>query len=221
MRILLVEDNEKLAGHVRTMLQRDSYSVDSAYDGEEGERRARGSAYDLILLDIMLPKKDGVSVCKALRADDITTPIIMMTARGEVDERVQGLDSGADDYLVKPFDMKELLARVRALLRRPTESIGETLSAQDIIMTTSSRRVTHAGTVLTLTAKEYAVLEYLLRNKGRVITRDDLLSHCWDFAYDPLSNITDAYIKQLRKKLNDTHEQYITTVRGAGYILNA
>ncbi len=221
MRILLVEDNEKLAQHVKTMLERDSYSVDCAYDGEEGERRARGSDYDLILLDIMLPKKDGVSVCKSLRADDITTPVIMITARGEVDDRVQGLDSGADDYLVKPFDMKELLARVRALLRRPAESIGETLTAQDIVMTTSNRKVMHANTALKLTAKEYSVLEYLLRNTGRVVTRDDLLHHCWDFAYDPMSNITDAYIKQLRKKLNDTNERYITTVRGAGYILNA
>lgn len=221
MRLLLVEDNTKLSQHIRTMLERESYSVDCEYDGEAGERAAHATSYDLILLDIMLPKKDGMRVCSDLREEGVVTPILMMTARGEVDDRVQGLDSGADDYLVKPFEMRELLARVRALLRRPKEKKGETLRAQDVTMVTTLRRVTQGTQALSLTVKEYAVLEYLLRHAGSVVTRDELLQHCWDFAYDPMSNITDAYIKQLRKKLHDTDETYIATVRGVGYTFNA
>ncbi|QQR82836.1 response regulator transcription factor [Candidatus Campbellbacteria bacterium] len=221
MRVLLIEDNVKLAQHIRTMLERESYSVDCEHDGEAGERAVRATPYDLIVLDIMLPKKNGIAVCADLRKDGIYTPILMMTARGEVDDRVEGLDSGADDYVVKPFDMKELLARVRALLRRPKESVGEIFSAQDVALSTSTRAVTQKGKKIALTIKEYAVLEYLLRNKGRTVTRDELLHHCWDFSYDPFSNITDAYIKQLRKKLHDTNEKYISTVRGVGYTFNA
>lgn len=220
MRILVVEDNEKLLGYMKTMLEQDGYSVDVAQDGEAGERMVRASAYDLVVLDVMLPKKDGVAVCKSLRDEDIVVPIIMVTARGEVDQRIQGLDSGADDYLVKPFEMRELLARVRALLRRPQERLNEILTLGDVTFNLASRSVYQGKNVIHMTPKELSVLEYLMRNKGRVVTRDELLAHCWDFAYDPESNITDVYIKQLRKKLNDTNEQYITTVRGAGYTAN-
>lgn len=220
MRILVVEDNEKLLGYMTTMLEQDGYSVDVARDGEAGERAVHASTYDLIVLDIMLPLKDGVAVCRSLRDEDIVVPIIMVTARGEVDQRIQGLDSGADDYLVKPFEMRELLARVRALLRRPQERLHEILTLGDVTFNLASRTVLQGKKVIRMTPKELSVLEYLMRNKGRVVTRDELLAHCWDFAYDPESNITDVYIKQLRKKLNDTNEQYITTVRGAGYTAN-
>lgn len=220
MRILVVEDNEKLSGYMKTMLEQDGYSVDVARDGEAGERAAHASTYDLIVLDVMLPLKDGVAVCRSLRDEDIVIPIIMVTARGEVDQRIQGLDSGADDYLVKPFEMRELLARVRALLRRPQERLNEVLTLGDVTFNLASRAVFKGDKVIHMTPKELSVLEYLMRNKRRVVTRDELLAHCWDFAYDPESNITDVYIKQLRKKLNDTDEHYITTVRGAGYTAN-
>lgn len=217
MKILLVEDSEKLAKYTKQMLEEEGYAVDSAYDGEAGERMARLGGRDLIILDVMLPKKDGVAVCKSLRDDDINLPIIMITARGEIDDKILGLDSGADDYLVKPFEMKELLARVRALLRRPQERVHMTLEVQDISLDYNTRQVTQKGKELSLTQKEYAVLEYLMRNAGLVVSREQLLEHCWDFAYSAFSNITDVYIKQLRKKLKDTDEKYIQTIRGAGY----
>ncbi len=220
MRILIVEDNEKLLGYMKEMLEQDGYAVDVARDGEAGERVARASTYDLIVLDLLLPEKDGISVCRSLRDDDVVVPIIMVTALGEVDHRIQGLDSGADDYLVKPFDMKELLARVRALLRRPQERLGEVLSLGDVSFDLTSRAVHQGKRQVYMTPKELSVLEYFMRNKGRVITRDELLAHCWDFAYDPESNITDAYIKQIRKKLHDTEGHYIKTIRGAGYTAN-
>ena len=220
MRILIVEDNQKLLGYMKDMLEHDGYAVDVARDGEAGERMARASAYGLIVLGRLLPGKDGVAVCKSLRDDDVVIPIIMVTALGEINNRIQGLDSGADDYLVKPFDMKELLARVRALLRRPQERLGEVLSLGDVSFDLTSRAVHQGKRQVHMTPKELSVLEYFMRNKGRVVTRDELLAHCWDFAYDPESNITDAYIKQIRKKLHDTEGHYIKTIRGAGYTAN-
>lgn len=221
MRILVVEDNEKLGRYMKESLEHEGYAVDVVLDGGAGERMALSRQHDCIVLDVMLPEKDGITLCRDLRAQGLMTPILMATAKGELDDRIIGLDSGADDYVVKPFALSELSARVRALLRRPPVHMGEVLTAQDISLSTADRSVTHAGAPLPLTLKEYTVLEYLLRNKGRVVSRDDLLAHCWDFAYDPESNITDAYIKQLRKKLNDTDETYIRTVRGMGYSLNA
>ena len=221
MRILIVEDNEKLGRYIKESLEGDGYAVDVVLDGEAGERMALSGQHDCIVLDVMLPEKDGIAVCKSLREADVLTPIIMATAKSGVDDRILGLDSGADDYIVKPFALEELRARIRALLRRPAERMGENLTAQDIVIETIGRTVTQKGKQIALTLKEYAVLEYLVRNKGRVVSRDDLLAHCWDFAYDPFSNITDAYIKQLRKKLHDNNETYIRTVRGAGYAFNA
>ncbi len=221
MRILVVEDNEKLGRYIKESLEGDGYAVDVVTDGTSGERMALSGHHDCIVLDIMLPEKDGISVCKDLREANILTPIIMATAKSTLDDKIMGLDSGADDYIVKPFALEELRARVRTLLRRPAERIHEKLTAKDIVIDTSDRIVTQNGELLALTLKEYAVLEYLIRNKGRVVSRDDLLAHCWDFAYDPFSNITDAYIKQLRKKLHDKDETYIRTVRGAGYAFNA
>jgi DNA-binding response OmpR family regulator len=217
MRILVVEDNEKLAKYTKQMLEEDGFAVDSVHEGEQAERMIRSDNYDLVILDIMLPKKDGISICKDVRNDNINLPIIMITAKGEVDDKILGLDSGADDYLVKPFEMKELLARVRALLRRPQNKIITKLKVQDIELDNNKHIVIKKGTNLSLTLKEYAILEYLMMNADQVITREQLLEHCWDFAYSAFSNITDVYIKQLRKKLKDTNEKYIQTIRGVGY----
>ncbi len=188
-----------------------------AIDGEVGERLVRTGNYDLVILDIMLPKKNGVDVCKSLRNEDMNMPIIMITAKGEVDDRILGLDSGADDYLVKPFEMKELLARIRALLRRPQDKMVTSLEVQDIVLDNNTHTVIKNGQPLLLTLKEYSILEYLMRNTDKVISREQLLEHCWDFAYSAFSNITDVYIKQLRRKLKDTDEKYIQTIRGVGY----
>ncbi len=217
MRILVVEDNQKLAGYIRKALRQKSYAVDCVYDGEAGEKRTIFGDYDLMILDIMLPKKDGFSVCKSLRKQNINIPIIMLTAKGEIDDKVEGLDSGADDYLVKPFELKELLARVRALLRRPLEKSEEILKAKDISIDNSKHTITQNNKTLSLTLKEYAVLEYLIRNKGQVVSREQILDHCWDWAFDYFSNVVDVYIKQLRKKINDQNGKYIKTIRGIGY----
>ncbi|QQR76509.1 response regulator transcription factor [Candidatus Nomurabacteria bacterium] len=221
MRILLVEDNEKLAKYTKQMLYEEGYSVDVISDGIAGERMARSGSHDLLILDIMLPSKDGIAVCKSLRESDVNLPIIMITARGEVDDRVLGLDSGADDYLVKPFEMKELLARIRALLRRPESKISETLSIQDITLDSTKHQVFKKGVLIPLTLKEYSILEYLMRNVDTVVSREQLLEHCWDFAYSAFSNITDVYIKRLREKFKDTDEKYIKTIRGVGYVFNS
>jgi DNA-binding response OmpR family regulator len=217
MRILIVEDNQKLADYIKKALEQKSYSVDCVYDGESGEKRAVFGEYDLLILDIMLPKKDGIEVCKSLREKNINLPIIMLTAKGELDDRVEGLDGGADDYLVKPFELQELLARIRALLRRPKEKIAEILNAQDIIIDNATHTVKKADKELKLTLKEFAVLEYLIRNKGQLVNREQILDHCWDFAFDSFSNIVDVYIKQLRRKLNDKNGKYIKTIREMGY----
>jgi DNA-binding response OmpR family regulator len=217
MRILIVEDNQKLAQYIKQMFEEEGYAVDSASDGETGERMAGGGAYDAIILDVMLPSKDGIAVCKDLRGVDMNAPILMLTARGDVDDRVLGLDSGADDYLVKPFEMKELLARTRALLRRPQNTFIGVLTVQDLTLDPTKHIVTKKNKSISLTQKEYSILEYLMRNADTVVTREQLLEHCWDFAYSAFSNITDVYIRQLRKKLKDTNEHYIQTIRGVGY----
>ncbi len=219
MRILIVEDNQKLAKYTAQMLEESGYAVDTAPDGEMGERMAEMRVYDLVILDIMLPKKDGIAVCTFLRAQGNTVPVLMLTAMGETDDRVLGLDSGADDYLVKPFEMKELMARVRSLLRRPQDTFVEKLEVQDLILDPIQHSVIKGKKVISLTLKEYSILEYLMRNVDAVVTREQLLEHCWDFAYSAFSNITDVYIRQLRKKLNDTNERYIQTIRGVGYKL--
>lgn len=221
MRILIVEDNKKLAGYIKKGLEKNGYVADCVYDGENGEERAIFGEYDLIILDLMLPKKDGISVCCTLRDKSINTPVIMLTAKGELDDRVNGLDSGADDYLVKPFELQELLARLRALLRRPIKSIPIIITAQDISLDNAKHLVKQGEKELTLTLKEYMVLEYLMINKGQVLMRDQFLDHCWDFAYDSFSNIVDVYIKRLRRKLNDKNEKYIKTIRGVGYKFQA
>ena len=218
MKILIVEDNEKISKYITHTLQEEAYAVDQVYDGVTGERRILNGDYDAIILDIMLPEKDGVSVCKSVRVAGITTPILMLTAKGDVADKILGLDSGADDYMLKPFAMEELLARIRALLRRPTGKLGEKLSVQDITLTTATRAVQRGSRTISLTLKEYTILEYLMRNAGTIVTREQLLDHCWDFAYSAFSNITDVYVKQIRQKLGGAHDTYIQTIRGTGYL---
>ncbi|MCA9356760.1 response regulator transcription factor [Candidatus Nomurabacteria bacterium] len=219
MKILVVEDNERIAKYIKQMLEEESFAVDVVGDGETGERRILSDTYDLIILDIMLPLKDGVSVCRDVRMAHNTTPILMLTAKGEIEDKITGLDSGADDYLLKPFVMEELLARVRALLRRPTVQVPDELVVQDVILNSQSRIVTVSGKQISLTLKEFSILEYLMRHAGSVVTREQLIEHCWDFAYSAFSNITDVYVKQLRQKLGleNNHDKYIKTIRGVGY----
>ncbi len=217
MRILVVEDNIKIAKNLKTILDHHSFSVDLAHDGDSGEKLALSTKYDLVILDLMLPKKDGLSICKDLRKKDINVPIIMLTALGELDDKIEGLDSGADDYLVKPFAMQELLARIRALLRRPGEKHEEIISGRDVSIEPDKHLVTRGGEKISLTVKEYALLYYLMINKGQIISREKLLEHCWDFASNTFSNIVDAHIKQLRKKLSNKNDEYIETIRGVGY----
>lgn len=219
MRILVVEDNEKISKYIKQALAEEGYSVDCVYDGESGERMAKSGNIDLVVLDLMLPGKDGLSLCKDLRSENINIPIIMLTAKSELEDKILGLDSGADDYLVKPFEIKELIARIRALLRRPENNLGELLQVQDLVLDTQKHIFSQNGKEISLTLKEYSVLEYMMRNVNTVVTRESLLEHCWDFAYSAFSNITDVYIKQIRKKINDKDEKYIETIRGVGYKL--
>lgn len=219
MRILVIEDNEKISKYIKQALTEKGYAVDCIFEGISGERMAKSGNYDLIVLDVMLPQKDGISICISLREANINIPIIILTAKSELDDKLIGLDSGADDYLVKPFEIKELIARIRALLRRPETNLGELLKVQDLVLDTNKHLLIKNNKEISLTLKEYSILEYLMRNVGIVVTREKLLEHCWDFAYSSLSNITDVYMKQLRKKLEDTNEKYIKTIRGVGYEL--
>jgi len=218
MKILIVEDNEKISKYITDTLIDETFSVDQVYDGETGERRIMSGTYDAVILDVMLPKKDGLAVCKSVRAQGSVIPILMLTALGEIKDRVLGLDSGADDYLIKPFALAELVARIKSLLRRPTETVLDIITVQDIVIETASHTVYQGNNKVMLTLKEYAVLEYLMRNAGKVVTREQLLEHCWDFAYNAFSNITDVYIKQLRQKLEKKQSTYIKTIRGVGYV---
>ncbi len=220
MRILLVEDEARVAGFIAKGLREQSYAVDIARDGEEALYHAAINQYDLVILDLMLPLKDGNAVCRELRSSGFGAPILMLTARDAVDDRVAGLDSGADDYMAKPFDFKELLARLRALARRSSGLRPKVLCAADLTLDTGSHAVTRGGRTMVLTAKEYALLEFLLMNQGRVVGREDIAQHVWDQAFDPLTNIIDVYIKRLRAKLDSgAAPRLIHTRRGEGYIL--
>lgn len=222
VRILLVEDEAGVAGFVAKGLREQTYAVDLARDGEQGLHLASVNEYDLMILDVMLPLKNGHAVCRELRSQGCRTPILMLTARGAVDDRVAGLDCGADDYLTKPFDFKELLARLRALRRRAAVLRPERLSVADLTLDTASHAVTRGGKRVNLTAKEYALLEYLVLNQGRLVGREQIAQHVWDENFDPFSNIIDVYIKRLRAKM-DTRaaERLIHTRRGEGYLLAA
>jgi DNA-binding response OmpR family regulator len=218
MHILLVEDEPKLNANLKKALQEQSYAVDSAFDGEEGLDWALLNAYDVIVLDINLPRMNGIEVCKQLRARKNATPILMLTARDAVSDKVVGLDAGADDYLTKPFAQAELLARIRALLRRDSSAKDPVLRCGDLELDTNTRDVRRAGQSVRLTSKEYAVLEYLMRQQNRVLSRDQIAEHVWDYEFDGISNIVDVYIRYLRRKLDDDFEpKLIETIRGAGY----
>ncbi len=218
MRILLVEDNRRLNDSLRKLLQEDGYAVDTAFDGLEGEEAARISVYDVIILDIMLPGKDGLEVCHDLRNHRINTPILMLTARDALDDRVRGLDSGADDYLVKPFEIDELRARIRALLRRDSTEKTGSLTIDDLQLDPAAHTVQRAGEPIELTAKEFSLLEYMMRHPNRLITREMAEEHLWSYDHVVASNVVDVYIRRLRRKVDDPYPvKLLETIRGAGY----
>ena len=220
MRILVVEDEQKVASFIQKGLEEEGHAVDVALDGEDGLTMALDAVHDLVVLDIMLPKRDGLSVLRELRQRRIQTPVLLLTARDAVPDRVTGLDAGADDYLVKPFAFDELLARIRALLRRRGGDRLAVLTAADLSLDPATREVRRGGKKIELTAKEFALLEYLLRNKGRVLNRALIAQHVWDYDFDSSTNVIDVYINYLRKKVDaDFTPRLIHTVRGAGYVL--
>jgi DNA-binding response OmpR family regulator len=220
MRILLIEDNRRLNTSLKTSLLDEGYAVDSAYDGEEGQELAEMAPYDAIILDIMLPKKDGLQVCRDLRKQRINTPTIMLTAKDTVEDRVQGLDNGADDYLIKPFAFQELRARLRALLRRDASDKSGTLTIADLVLDPAAHTVERSGQHIDLTAKEFSLLEYFMRNPNRLITRQMAETHIWSYDFDGTSNVVDVYIRRLRRKIDDPFDvKLLETLRGAGYRL--
>lgn len=215
MRILVVEDEHGIAGAIKKGLEQEKYVVDVSYDGEDGYDLASEGVYDLIILDVMLPGMDGFTVAKKLRKDDIHTPILMLTARGQLGDKIKGLDSGADDYLIKPFAFEELLARIRALTRRPKHMVENTLKVKDIEIDTVGYTVKRKGKVIDLSRKEYALLEYLVRNAGVVLSKQKIITHVWDYDADILDNTVEVYIRNLRHKLSKPN--VIETKRGFGY----
>lgn len=220
MRILLVEDDADLAQFIRKGLKEEQYAVDVATDGEEGLELALNTAYDLLILDIMLPKLDGLTLCRRIRDKGNMTPVLLLTARNTLEDKISGFDTGADQFLPKPFAFVELLAQIRALLRRGSSQQIVQLQAADLRLDPASHRVWRAGQEIALTNKEYALLEFLLRNKNRVLTRTAIIEHVWDISYDPMTNIVDAHIRALRAKIDrDFSPPLIATVRGAGYML--
>ena len=220
MRVLLIEDNRRLSDSLRITLEEDGYAVDVAYDGLDGEEMGLVPSYDILILDIMLPGKDGLEVCRELRDRHITTPILMLTARDALDDRVLGLDSGADDYLVKPFEVDELRARLRALLRRDSSSKSGMLQVADLILDPAAHTVQRAGRLIELTAKEFSLLEYFLRHPNHLVTREKLDEHLWSYDHVIASNVVDVYVRRLRNKIDDPSEvKLLETLRGAGYRL--
>ena len=221
MRVLIIEDEPELREQIATTLRRQNYTVDTAGDGAIGLDMVCTEPYDLLILDIMLPVQDGFAVLRELRDENIATPVLMLTARVEVEDRVRGLDLGADDYLLKPFSMAELLARIRALLRRSHTQTSLLLTVGDIRLDTGTREVTRNGQPVSVTRKEFALLEFLLYNRNRAISRFNLAEHVWGDAFDPftMSNTIDVHIRNLRRKLDDQAGQVIVTVRGIGYMV--
>ncbi len=220
MRILVVEDEEKVASFIRKGLEEERYAVDVALDGEEGLELALINPYDLVILDLMLPKLDGFRVLEKLREEEVSTPVLVLTAKDNLSDKVRGLDVGADDYLTKPFAFAELLARVRALLRRGKPQRSPVLKVADLALDPAARRVTRAGQTIELTAKEYALLEYFMRHAGQVLTRTMISEHVWDQSFDSYTNVIDVYVNYLRKKVDQGFEpKLIHTIRGAGYVM--
>ena len=222
MRVLLVEDDQRIARFVGKGLRERAYAVDVAADSEEALYKFAVNDYDAVVLDVMIPGRNGFEVCRELRAGGSHVPVLMLTARDAVADRVMGLDSGADDYLTKPFEVAELAARLRALMRRGHVFRPPTIAIADLMIDTRAQRVTRGGRDIALTAKEYALLEYLAREAGRVVTRTEIAEHVWDEHFDPASNLIDVHINRLRRKLDDGHNTpLIHTRRGAGYVMVA
>ena len=219
MRILLIEDEHKIANSIAKGLEQETYAVDVCYDGTSGYDMAVGEEYDLIVLDRMLPGMDGIDLVKKLRTENIHTPVLMLTAKGQIDDRVEGLNSGADDYLVKPFAFVELLARVKALSRRPKQTVSSELTLGDLTVNTLNYEVRRAGKLIKLSSKEYALLEYLMHHKNTIITKDKIINHVWNYDADVLPNSVEVYIKHLRDKIDAPFSgpTLIHTVRGFGY----
>ncbi len=220
MRILVVEDEKKVASFIKKGLEEQSYAVDAVYDGIEGEKYATLNEYDLIILDVLLPRQDGIVTCQKIRLKKVETPVLMLTALGETEDKVRGLDSGADDYLTKPFQFEELLARVRALLRRKSQDKSTVLQVGGLALDPVTRTVEREGKPIRLTNKEFALLEYFLRNKGQLLSRVNLAQHVWNVSFDMESNVIDVYVKLLRRKIDKGFDKpLLHTVVGAGYVL--
>jgi DNA-binding response OmpR family regulator len=223
MRLLIAEDEEEVAKLLKKTLEKEAYAVDYLTDGEAALRRLEISSkdYDLAILDLMLPRKSGLEICREIRAKNITLPILVLTTRDDVNDKVTALELGADDYLTKPFSMQELLARIRALLRRPVQSLPTELSIQDVTLNTSTRKVHRNHKEISLTVKEFSLLEYLMRHPNQVISRNQIIDHLWGYDFISGSNIVDVHIKNLRKKINNRKSKILETVRGMGYRVRA
>jgi heavy metal response regulator len=222
MKILVIEDEKKVANFIKKGLEEATYSVDLAKDGEEGIYMAESEDYDLIILDLMLPRKDGIAVMKELRQMKVRVPILVLSAKDTVDDKILGLDSGADDYLTKPFAFTELLARIRALLRRGENIAPVKLQVSDLVLDTVTREVVRAGKEIKLTNREYALLEYFMMNEGKPLSRTQLSEHVWDYTFDTFSNVIDVYVNYLRNKVDYNFDtKLIHTVRGVGYVFKA
>ena len=220
MRILVAEDEKNLNSIIVKSLKANNYTVDACYDGEEALDYAEFAEYDAIVLDIMMPKMDGIEVVKRLRSKNNKVPVLFLTAKDSIEDRVTGLDAGADDYLVKPFALDELLARIRVMIRRSADSTDLTLKIADMVVDTQKMTVFRGDTEIILTGKEFAILEYMLRNEGIVLTREKIEQHIWNYDYEGGTNVVNVYIRYLRKKIDDGFEpKLIHTIRGAGYVL--
>ena len=219
MKVLVIEDEHRIAQAIKEGLEQESYAVDVEHDGEDGYNAALASEYDVILLDLMLPSMDGMAVCKNLRSNGVHTPILMLTAKDQNDDIVDGRDTGADDYLSKPFSFEILLARIRSLLRRPKESLSEILRVTDLTLDPASKLVSRGGKKIQLSVKEFAILEYMMRNPNKILSKNNIISHVWDFDADVLPNNVEVFVNYLRRKIDKPFSgpSLISTVRGFGY----
>lgn len=217
MKILIVEDEHKIANSIKRGFEQETWAADVAYDGEQGFDMASSEDYDVLVLDLMLPKMDGLEITRKLRKEENHAPILILTARGQISDKVEGLESGADDYLVKPFAFEELLARVKALSRRPKQTSSEELKAKGLTLNTNTFEVKHSGKPVELSRKEFALLEYLMRNAGKVVSKENIIAHVWDYESDILPNTVEVFVGYLRTKIG---EDLIKTVRGFGYKIN-
>lgn len=223
MKILVVEDQVKLANSIKEGLENYGYAVDTANDGTKALALLEYGYYnyDLLILDVMLPGTSGIMICSVLRGKNVMLPILMLTAKDTLEEKIEGLDAGADDYIIKPFEFEELVARIRALLRRPQQVLPQELVCKDISLNITMHKVTKKGVEIPLTVKEFAILEYFMLHANQVLSRDQILTHVWDHAYDAFSNIIDVHVKNLRKKLQNKNETIFETIHGVGYRFNA